>query len=85
MGIEGNKRTDSLAKFATRMRSRLINKIPFSDLIPLYHRVIRNAWRFQWASLTSTANCFKLICLDISDRFPWFFNIIISKIMYGFV
>jgi ribonuclease HI len=78
VGITGNEKADSLAKVSASSQSRSIHKIPYSDLIPHFHRVIRNAWRSQWTANTATASWFKSSCSDI-PRFPWFSNINLSR------
>jgi len=47
VGIEGNEKAGVLVKSTCKFTTRSVNKIPSSDIIPHFHKALKNAWGHQ--------------------------------------
>jgi len=79
VGIAGNERADTLA-FSTKFHILSSPfKVPAFDLLPIQHKLLRNAWQSKWASFPPNyAYWHRNLCPTIPLN-PWFRGLNISR------
>jgi hypothetical protein len=79
VGISGNKRVDHLA-FSTKSHINISSfKLPSSDILPIHHKLFRNAWQSKWDSLPPYYATWHRKIISKIPRHPWFKDLDLSR------